>query len=682
MKTLLVLAKQPGLAEALRAALDPEAYRVIHHQEVWAAEPLFSRAVFDACFLDADLTNVQPVRALEQLRQAAPQCPIFVFASARQWEWEEEAYLLGVEHIFAKPVRSKLLNSILERCWQKAPSRRAAPAAAPMAESRPSAVVWGSSRTLEVLRDFSSILTHSLQTESLLKQFLLLLREVINVNRAAIFLRHPGGVLGAPPDRAGERRMHSACALGLPSALLEHFALSLDAGIGGYAYRHGRILKCGSDEARADWGVQKEFELLGVQVAIPILDREILIGVAVFDGRLTGEFFANEELALIFHLLEGIGLAIKSSWLHDELSSNHSMMADVLSQLEGGCVVVDKNLAVLHANHAAQACFNLKDKVTPGFVFSDLPQALGSKVYEALQTGAMQAPFKYRPPGGSGTVYRVAITPFKRTNSHTPSAVMLLIEDCTQSDRAQQLEIEASSLRLVKSMAERLAHEIGNSLVPIFTYKHLESQNNDDPEIRLSVSNAMDEGLRRIARLSNQMRFLARDSFKGTDIVAIEALVGEAFREANGTQVQKPDQLQFENTARAASVTGDYASLRHALSEVLLNAMQSAPVSAPVRVRAQAVTDREGDRWVQIEVRDEGNGFTSETAEHAVEPFYSKRTVGLGLGLTVARKIVEMHKGRIEIVPQQPDQPGLVRISLPYNESLPHVVKGGNLAAA
>src|SRR5256885_10880289 len=47
----------------------------------------------------------------------------------------------------------------------------------------------GPVRTLEVLRDFSGILTHSLCSEALLKQFLLLLREIIGVNRAVIFLR-------------------------------------------------------------------------------------------------------------------------------------------------------------------------------------------------------------------------------------------------------------------------------------------------------------------------------------------------------------------------------------------------------------------------------------------------------------------------------------------------------------
>jgi len=79
-----------------------------------------------------------------------------------------------------------------------------------------------------------------------------------------------------------------------------------------------------------DREIQKEFELLGAQVAIPILDRETLLGVAVFDGRITGEPLTNSELELIFRLLEQLGLAVKNIWLHDQLAGNHEMMAQIL----------------------------------------------------------------------------------------------------------------------------------------------------------------------------------------------------------------------------------------------------------------------------------------------------------------------------------------------------------------
>src|SRR5208282_723933 len=111
-------------------------------------------------------------------------------------------------------------------------------------------------------------------------------------------------------------------------------------------------------------------------------------GVAVFDGRVTGEPPVNTELELIFHLLEQVGLALRNIWLHDQLAGNHEMMADVLRELGSACIVVGRDLKVLHANKAARRHFASKGAAGGKFEFSDLPQVLGAKIYQVLKTGA------------------------------------------------------------------------------------------------------------------------------------------------------------------------------------------------------------------------------------------------------------------------------------------------------
>src|ERR1041385_3455024 len=89
MKTLLVLAQDSALASALRAALPRESYRIVAQTEAWEAEPLLRQGTIDACILDADLTDVRPIRAIEQIRQARPGCPVIVYAVDTRWEWED-----------------------------------------------------------------------------------------------------------------------------------------------------------------------------------------------------------------------------------------------------------------------------------------------------------------------------------------------------------------------------------------------------------------------------------------------------------------------------------------------------------------------------------------------------------------------------------------------------------------
>lgn len=671
MKTLLVLAPHPELAESLRAGLSPEQYRIVQRSTVEEAEPLLAHGLANACIIDVELSSVQGVWLLEKLRRRAARCPLIIYTGAKQWEWEEEAYLQGATHVLTKPVRIRMLTALLDRLWETG-SQTPPPAPVQMALTdypkpvapAPSAPAQNAFQGLSPLRGFSAILTHSLDADAMLKQFLLLLRELIGINRAAVFLRQPSEWMGEQLRMDDHRRLRAACAIGLSTGLLEHFELSFETGIGGQVARLGRILRRNSDEARLDVEAQKEFELLGAQVAVPILDRETVIGVAVFDGRITGEPLTNPELELIFHLLEQLGLAVKNIWLHDQLSGSHTMMAEILRELSSACVVVNRDLAVLHANKAARRFFGVSNQRTGEMEFSDLPQIIGTKIYQVLKTGAGIPTFKFEPE--SGTIYNVTIVPFQRQSTAQTASALLMVEDLTQSEQLRRLEIEAANLRLVRTMADRLAHEVGNAMVPLSTHQQLLADKYKDPEFRASLDAALADGVKRVTRLINQMRFLARDSVASHEAFPVNPLIEEAYEEARKHQPVKAAQFKYEDEAKPVVMTGDRAALKHALTEVILNALQANPTDPKIGVRLH--TDANGKGMIhdlQIEVQDNGSGFTPEAAQKAPSPFFTTRNVGLGLGLTVTRKIIETHHGKLEILPRKTGQSGIVRISLP-----------------
>ena len=242
MKTVLVLAEHPDFAEAVRVGLDPDHFRVVHRSGLEEAEPLLTHGMADACVIDVEVGNVQGIWFLEKLRRRAPKLPVILFTGTKGWEWEEEAYLQGVVPVLATPVRPRLLTSILERLSPApaaagaltAPRSMAPPPLVPTLapETRAAeAPAAASAQTLTVLRDFSGILTHSLNAEAMLRQFLLLLREILSVNRAAVFLRQPFASFGDSPALSESRRLRSVSAIGLSPGLLQHFELSFEGGI-------------------------------------------------------------------------------------------------------------------------------------------------------------------------------------------------------------------------------------------------------------------------------------------------------------------------------------------------------------------------------------------------------------------------------------------------------------------
>jgi two-component system OmpR family sensor kinase len=94
----------------------------------------------------------------------------------------------------------------------------------------------------------------------------------------------------------------------------------------------------------------------------------------------------------------------------------------------------------------------------------------------------------------------------------------------------------------------------------------------------------------------------------------------------------------------------DPVMMRRVLDNLLDNAVKHAP--APARVDLVVRPEGEG---IAVEVRDDGPGMSAEVAERAFEPFYrgdasrDRRTGGVGLGLSLVRRIVEAHGGRVEL---------------------------------
>src|SRR5438093_10622902 len=199
-------------------------------------------------------------------------------------------------------------------------------------------------------------------------------------------------------------------------------------------------------------------------------------------------------------------------------------MSDVLRELASACVAISRDLKILHANKSARALFGRLGNRSADPEFSDLPAALGSKVYQVLNTGTGIAPFKYVVSQEPHPIYTARVVPFQQQGGGVPNSVLLVVEDRSKEEQLRRLEVETANLRLVKTMADRLAHEIGNALVPLSTYQQLLADKYKDPDFRAGLESSMHHSVKRISRVNSQMRFLARDTLAARDPFALAQL--------------------------------------------------------------------------------------------------------------------------------------------------------------
>jgi signal transduction histidine kinase len=95
-------------------------------------------------------------------------------------------------------------------------------------------------------------------------------------------------------------------------------------------------------------------------------------------------------------------------------------------------------------------------------------------------------------------------------------------------------------------------------------------------------------------------------------------------------------------------VRGDEHRLHQALSKLVLNGLEAMPGGGELDVVITGPADGEG-QYVDVEITDDGIGIKDADRERVFEPFFTTKTRGTGLGLTIAKRIVNEHGGEIQL---------------------------------
>ena len=122
-------------------------------------------------------------------------------------------------------------------------------------------------------------------------------------------------------------------------------------------------------------------------------------------------------------------------------------------------------------------------------------------------------------------------------------------------------------------------------------------------------------------------------------------------------------------------VRGDRIQLQQVILNLLLNALD-AMSEVHDRPRHLVVrTERDDGMWARVTVRDSGVGIEPQGMARLFEPFYTTKSGGMGIGLSVSRSIIESHHGRLWAAPN--DGPGATfSFSIPFTPAGAHPPAG------
>jgi len=226
----------------------------------------------------------------------------------------------------------------------------------------------------------------------------------------------------------------------------------------------------------------------------------------------------------------------------------------------------------------------------------------------------------------------------------------MLIRDLTESNRTQQAlkkaEIEAAQqkkLAVLGKMAEGVVHELYNPLASIKNASYFLGMTLDDaePAVREMVDVLSSEAVE-TERIIKTLLDFARSGPTVRKRSDVNALVLSSL-----SRTAVPDNIKVSNrlSRSVPKVYGDPDQLAVVFGNVVLNAVQAMPKGGTLTVGSQT---SEPDA-VTVYIKDTGKGIPTEDLDKVFDPLFTTRPKGIGLGLAIAKRMVEAHAGTIEV---------------------------------
>jgi signal transduction histidine kinase len=228
----------------------------------------------------------------------------------------------------------------------------------------------------------------------------------------------------------------------------------------------------------------------------------------------------------------------------------------------------------------------------------------------------------------------------------------------------------ADRLASLGTLTAGLAHEIRNPLVAIKTFTHLLPERIDDQEFRDKFLHIASGEVDRISSLVTELLDFARTSDPKLEMeninIILDGMILLVSTEANKKQIN----VIKTYDSNLPSVQIDREQMKQVFLNILLNAIEATPEKGKIIVGTRAFLKPGGEPYVQIEFTDTGSGIPQDQVEEIFNPFFTTKTTGSGLGLSISNQIVQDHKGYID-VESQVGKGSSFFINLPVNQEHP-----------
>ncbi|HQU46206.1 MAG TPA: ATP-binding protein [Pirellulales bacterium] len=243
------------------------------------------------------------------------------------------------------------------------------------------------------------------------------------------------------------------------------------------------------------------------------------------------------------------------------------------------------------------------------------------------------------------------------------AAILAIGHDVTELNEAQRKALQAERLAAIGQMMTGLTHESRNALQRSKACLEMLALEVEDRPAALDLVRRIEKAQERLQHLYEEVRTYAAPINLKHDVCDLRALWRETWSHlaqiGHGKNVEFAEEIDCTDTHCRV----DPFAIDQVFRNILENAVSAVPDEGQIRVACGA-SDLDGRPAVRIAFRDNGPGLTAEQRQRIFEPFYTTKTKGTGLGMAIAKRIVQSHGGLIE-TGEQPGPGAEIVVTLP-----------------